>query len=322
MYACRRIAFLSTFFLSCSLPLPAFADAVDLSTPTCSKPFDFANGKCAISDEKLAKLKGPGDCTNVDGLKADGAKCTRADPAPTPQCRSVAGGSVQFKDGKCWFDSHVTSSASGDYVGDYFTIIGVPNDDPGRFGGPPGTHLKVLSQKSLGETDRMLTLIKADVKMMFWTKENATGETVTVKASELIEYGAERTGWTYGALAIPYKYYFGGKNFGSSVAIGPYVGRRWGRPGSAVTLAVSAAIGSVKGEVRDAQDKITSTPDLMAYSAAVGVMWDISKAQGVKPFKIGMFVGADTVSADDGVKFKNNRKPWVAFQVGFDFTDN
>ena len=36
----------------------------------------------------------------------------------------------------------------------------------------------------------------------------------------------------------------------------------------------------------------------------------------------GLFVGADYVGADNVVKFAHNRKPWVALQIGFDFTDN
>jgi hypothetical protein len=142
-----------------------------------------------------------------------------------------------------------------------------------------------------------------------------------VKASDLIALGARRIGWTYGVLALPYKYYEGTRSFAGQISLGPYIGRRYGSPGSAVTIALAAAIGSVKGEVRDADNNVTSTPDLQAYSIAGGVMWDISKAPDIKPFKLGLFVGADTVAKDKVVKFPNDRKLWIAFQVGFDFTD-
>jgi hypothetical protein len=143
-----------------------------------------------------------------------------------------------------------------------------------------------------------------------------------VKASELTGLGADRAGWAFGVLAVPFKYYSSGRAFGSGTSIGPYFGRRWGTPGSAYTFAVAATIGSVKGEVRDADDNITSTPDLQAFSLATGFMWDIAKAPEVRPFKLGVFVGADWVSSDRVVQFRQNRKPWIAFQIGFDFLDN
>jgi hypothetical protein len=51
-------------------------------------------------------------------------------------------------------------------------------------------------------------------------------------------------------------------------------------------------------------------------------MYDISKAPGIKPFKIGLFFGQDRVSKDKVVSYRQNGQTWVAFQVGFDFTDN
>ena len=65
-----------------------------------------------------------------------------------------------------------------------------------------------------------------------------------------------------------------------------------------------------------------STPDLQAFSLALGYMYDIAKGVDTRPFKIGFFVGSDVVGADNGVKYKHNKKPWLAFQIGFDFTDN
>jgi hypothetical protein len=256
-----------------------------------------------------------------------GGECKFPGAPPAPSCRGVAGGTQKLQGEKCIFDSSIETSASGDYVGDHFKIVSVPADAPDRLGGPAGTRMKVLSQKPLGANDRMLTVIPVESKgewdfFNFRDKPIGKGVAKEVKASDYIEYGADRNGWTFGALAIPFKYYLKDRNFGPGIAIGPYVGRRWGTPGSAYTFAVAATIGNVKGEVRDAQDKIISTPDLMAYSVAMGWMWDISKAEGVKPFKLGVFFGADAVSNDNVVKYKNNRKGWIALQVGFDFTDN
>lgn len=302
---------------------PSTAQPIDLSEPFCPPAYVVKGGKCEVDSVALDKLKTPSACTGVGGALTDGA-CKLPDKKPVPACRGVAGGTQTLVGDRCIFDTRIATSASGDYVGDYFDIVAVPRDDPDRFGGPPRTRLKVMSQKDLGPQDRMLTLLPVKPRGIEILKgaPEASGMTTEVKASDLIEYGAHRIGWTYGALAIPYKYYVQGKSFAPGVAIGPYVGRRWGRPGSAYTAALAATIGNVKGEVRNAENNIVSTPDLMAYSLATGVMWDISKAQGVKPFKIGVFVGVDSVSSDDVVKFKNNRKGWLALQIGFDFTDN
>jgi hypothetical protein len=124
-------------------------------------------------------------------------------------------------------------------------------------------------------------------------------------------------------LSLPFKYHAHDKSFTpGALNIGPYLGRRWGSSGSAITAALAAAIGSVRGEVRDAQGNITGTPDVTAFSMAVGLMLDVSKNPDFKPFKVGLFYGIDRVNADDAVKYKHNRKPWVAFQIGYDFTDN
>lgn len=79
----------------------------------------------------------------------------------------------------------------------------------------------------------------------------------------------------------------------------------------------------MRGEERDkATGEIVSTPSLHALSIAAGVMWDIAKNPGVRPFKVGLFVGTDRASAGDRVRFPQNGKPWVALQIGYDFTDN
>jgi hypothetical protein len=51
-------------------------------------------------------------------------------------------------------------------------------------------------------------------------------------------------------------------------------------------------------------------------------MYDISKAPGTKPFKIGVFFGQDRVGRDNAVSYRQNGRGWAAFQIGFDFTDN
>ncbi len=216
----------------------------------------------------------------------------------------------------------IPRSATGDYEGDYFRIIAL---SPGhsRISYPQDQWIRVLSQRKISAQDSELTVIALDARpWLFWPDSRSRQAARTVRASDLSETGATRVGWTYGALALPFKYYPGDKRFKTNVSVGPYIGRRYGVPGSAFTIAATAAIGAVTGEVRDAADKVTSTPELLAFSLAAGVMWDLNKSPAVKPFKIGLFVGKDRASTDSTVTFQGNRKLWVSFQIGYDFTEN
>lgn len=301
------------------------AQTIDLDSlkPFCRPPFKASADlkSCQADPAQIAKLDTATKCSGVGLTFASGTCSAVADRAPKPVCGEAIPDLVA-KDGKCVIERRVPRSALADYVGDCFRITAVPKDD-NIIGHPSDTVLKVLSQKPVGADDKELTVAPVEGSSISSCDKVKPGVTTsTVLASDLITVGAERVGWAYGVLAMPFKYYAHNKSFGTGVAIGPYFGRRWGTPGSAYTFAAAATIGTVKGEVRDAQNNITSTPDLQAFSLALGWMYDISKAQNTKPFKIGFFVGVDAVGSDNVVKFKNNRKPWLAFQIGFDFTDN
>ena len=308
---------------------PAAAQPIDLATvkpEQCAGPFKFEPGTktCGPDSEKMAKITTSLQCEGVAGVVWRNGKCEfLQDKAPAPTCGSAIPDLIAVE-GKCLVDRKVPRSAVGDYEGDCFRIIATPQ--PNDLGFERGDRLVVLSQIVEGD-DRKLRVVKAEraglgpLPIPYFC-EAASPVYKEVRASQLAAAGAERLGWTYGVLAMPFKYYRHDKTFTAGAAIGPYVGRRSGAAGSAVTFAVAATIGSVKGELRDGAGAITSTPDLMAYSIAAGWMFDISKAQGVKPFKIGLFFGQDRVGSDNGVKFKQNGRGWVAFQIGFDFTDN
>jgi hypothetical protein len=72
----------------------------------------------------------------------------------------------------------------------------------------------------------------------------------------------------------------------------------------------------VCGEIEYAQGNFTSTSGLTAFSVAIGLMLDVGHKPDLKPLKMGLVYGVETVSGADGVNFKRNRKPWVAFQIG------
>ncbi len=294
------------------------------ATLSCAAPFEAKAGACAADAEAVAKL-GAEACKGR-GLAFVGtpAKCfVVAEQVPLPVC---AGGAVASAFDaalkQCVAKDDTPRSAAGNYVGDCFTLVATPRPNP--LGFDTGEKFVVLSQRDDGD-DKLLAVAKAERAgpwPMSYFCSTQGPELKALRASELNASGAERLGWTYGVLALPFKYYAKDRSFGSGVSLGPYVGRRSGAAGSAITFAAAATIGAVKGDVKDASGTVTGTPDLMAFSFALGWMYDISKAPGIKPFKIGLFVGQDRVSSDKAVSYKLNGQTWVAFQIGFDFTDN
>jgi hypothetical protein len=288
----------------------------------CPANFDLVDGKCKADAQKVKSL-GEGAC-NTPGLAyiASTKTCEVIEnQAPVPKCAATEPPSAFDKALKqCVVQDDRPRSGLGDYVGDCFRVRAVPASAPAK--PASGGIYAVVAQRAEGSTDKLLTLAETDDGGQ-WKCASKVGTTlIDLKASDLIAMGADRSGWAYGVLALPYKFHFDDKSFGSGVSIGPYFGRRWGTPGSAYTLAMAATIGSVKGEVRDSAGNVTSTPDLQAFSLALGYMYDIAKGSDTRPFKIGFFVGADVVGADNVVKYKHNKKPWLALQIGFDFTDN
>jgi len=145
----------------------------------------------------------------------------------------------------------------------------------------------------------------------------------------MMSTGAGRYGWAYGALTMPYKYYPSDKSFVAGVPIGAYLGWRMGRAGSGVTLAGALTLSQVKAETvdpkvldGDGKPTVTGTADVAALSAAVGVVFDVSKEPGTKAFKAGLFVGKDRITHSPTIDYKHSGKTWFAVQIGFDFTDN
>lgn len=336
MKMCVLRAGLWAVWLAMAWPVAAApAEVIELADlkPLCRDPFDFdpTSGSCKVNSIKLGQRQSEAQC-QVPGLKWTGTACTAptdlAKDVPAPECGNrLPDLAYNAKTKECHVVRDTPRSAMGDYVGDCFKIIAVPSPNTLPFA--VGEHIEVQSQRALTGDDKELTVsvskratLLGFTDMTYGCGQN-TGPLTTIRASKLAEVGAHRYGYTYGVLTLPFKYYPGDKSIlAGGLAIGPYFGRRWGQPGSAVTFAVAATLGSVKGEVRDAADKVTSTPDLTAFSVAAGLMWDVSKNPNTKAFKIGLFYGKDRVSSNDTVKFKQNGKPWVAFQIGYDFTDN
>lgn len=321
--------------LAVAAPLRAApAEVIDLASiqPRCDPPH-FAlradKSACDPVPASLAKLSRD-ECQKVPGARWDADACkpeTDTKKFPKPHCGSQLADLSWNADKKsCQVVRDTPRSSLGDFVGDCFKVHSPPPEGIGN-GLAAGTHFIVESQTRVAGEDKELVVSPARVVRLpvlgtHLYCENTGEREFRVNASTLIASGAHRYGWSYGVLTLPFKYHRHDKSFTpGALNVGPFLGRRWGSAGSAVTLAAAATLGSVRGELRDADGNITGTPDLAAVSVAVGLMYDVSKNPDLKPFKLGVFWGNDRVSTNDAVKYPHNRKPWIAFQIGYDFTD-
>jgi len=305
---------------------PSTAQTIDLSkiTPQCAGAPLFTykptSGTCEPEPTELAKIKSAAGCTGPSLLFKD-SKCEAVpDKAPDPDCGDALTDLV-FLDKRCQVKRTLPRSARGDFVGDCFEITAIPaGANTLQYGGRKT--VRVLAQKPVGDDKELVVAESKGLAPFIGCTVVEGSPAKIVLASELERYGARRHGWTYGALVLPFKYFGHDKSLVTGLPFGGYLGWRLGTAGSAWTVAAGATVGQVKGEIKDADGKVTSTPDLYAFSITTGVMFDISKAPGVKPFKVGFFVGKDRVNADKVVNYPHNGRTWKAVQIGFDFTDN
>lgn len=312
----------------CNLAMAAPAEVIslaDIQPNNCPDPYKISpDGKTCVEDKaKLDAIKFAPDCTQSLGL--DWAESTKTctfvkGKAPSPNCGNKLP-ALAVKDGKCVVQRDTPRSSLSNYLGDCFKILAEPSPNP--LGLSIDDRLVVMWEQEDGK-DKTLTVAKGTrtlfgMPMPYFCEP--AGRQFSIRSSEIDAIGASRMGWTYGVLTLPFRYYRNDRTFSSGLTLGPYIGRRAGTAGSAVTFAVSAGLGSVKGEVKDTSGNITGTPDLSAIYFAAGWMWDISKSPNLKPFKAGLFFGQDRVSKDNAVTYKNNGKTWLAFQIGFDFTE-
>ena len=144
-----------------------------------------------------------------------------------------------------------------------------------------------------------------------------------------------RYGFTYGALVVPFKFELTGKKeFKGSASLGPYMGYRLGFESSGIELALPvlfAGISNVSAAktttttnsattttpattttTASSTDK-TSTSDLAAFSYGAGVIGILKQT-----FQFGAVVGFDHAGSGQG--FKYNDKPWLAVEIGFQFS--
>lgn len=311
---------------------PTEFNPADYAAPTvCGDGlvFDTA-GKCKV-DPAIAKDQAKCQAASLD-FKND--QCTATAEQLAARCKPFYGYKATLKAQVCTYEKSMPVSASADYLGDCFAINAV-QPHPKLVSGQ--TYL-VTAQTKVDDTsnDKRLTLVPGDFRWLPPSicgakkiASNGAASAVQINASELLTAGASRRGWAYGLLTMPYKYFPDDKAFVSGAPIGPYLGFRFGQAGSGLTAAAAVTLGQVTGQTVDPtkldsnnKPTVTGTTQLPAIAASLGLIFDIAKSQGAKPFKAGVFVGQDWINSDPTIFYKYNRKKWIALQLGYDFTDN
>lgn len=302
-------------------------------TPHCTQPgFKLtADSKSCENDATFFSGKTTQtDCTAVQGVWTPGAAAgagTCAAPKPaTPSCGDLATTSrVQFKDGACFYDNSPAVSDDSNYIGDCF--VPTTTLDNGLSAGKKYMAIAESTDKT------QLRMVPATSNfLVFCTpesisgKDNAPTSSVLVTKQSLMDSGPVRTGWVYGVLTLPYKFYTGDKSVSPQTSIGPYLGARASLWGLSWTHAVTLGLTHFSALTKDAQGKYVLDADnnpirteKTGFTMAYGWMFDVSK--GAKPFKSGVFIGRDYASKDNGITLPNSGKTWVAVQLGFDFTE-
>lgn len=127
-----------------------------------------------------------------------------------------------------------------------------------------------------------------------------------------------RTGVSFGALIVPFKFRTGDKEIVSSATVAPYLGWRTGwfsSYGVSFTPLFSAGLGLVP--VNDPASGRTETR--AAFSAATGIVMGSTKNEA---FQAGFLVGRDFLGRTDAALDPGSKKVWLSFYVGYTLSQN
>lgn len=128
----------------------------------------------------------------------------------------------------------------------------------------------------------------------------------------------KRTGVSFGALIVPFKFRTGDKEIVSSATVAPYLGWRtgWGSSfGVSFTPLFSAGLGLVP--VTNPDSGRTETKS--AFSISTGIVMGSSKNDA---FQAGFLVGRDFLGRTDAALDPGSKKIWLSFYVGYTLSQN
>lgn len=324
-----RIQALSAFSMlllgmdAATAQLPDTLEPAKYSKPSvCPTGFDFvdAASPCKLNEALVAALKRQ-ECESA-GFKFGPEKCSAEGvKAPSPECADLPGYKPKIEGGMCSYKWQTPSSAPGQFVNDCLEMLSPPAGTSLAMG---KTYV-VTDQVPQTGGDSLLTLAPGEVSYVPLYCKQLPGASTKVQASALTGT-AVRSGYTWGVLSMPYKWFPKQKAFVTGAPIGAYVGWRRSQAASGFTVAAAATLSSVKAEAfeTDAAGKetITGSTEVSALSLAFGVIWDIAKDQRATPFKVGVFAGSDLINEAPGIRYPYSGKTYLAIQIGYNFTDN
>lgn len=188
---------------------------------------------------------------------------------------------------------------------------------------PAGAKMKVIRQSDQEILVRMLSVPQKGEFLMTDLKNvgiAACGERTVnlhtvyaVRRSDLLEETYKRTGATFGALVVPFKFRVTeSKELSSSATLAPYVGARldWLQGfGFSLTPIFSAGLALVP--ITDQTNNTTTTK--AAPSIGVGLILTSSKNN---QFNAGILFGKDLVSRADRMVDPRAYENWISFYIG------
>lgn len=145
--------------------------------------------------------------------------------------------------------------------------------------------------------------------------DQARDKALQIDAPTLAAYPINRSGHSYGALMVPFKYHVtGSRRFQGSGSVGPYAGYKMesGKWGASLELVGFLGLSSV--QVDRVQDGKPIKEDLSAFSYGVGAIGRIREN-----FQVGVVLGADRVSKES--MYPDNGKAWIAVTIGYAFSN-
>lgn len=145
--------------------------------------------------------------------------------------------------------------------------------------------------------------------------QNLKDKAIQIDAKTVVLLAPSRNGWTYGGLAVPYKYHpKGSKSFTGAATLAPYMGYRFDRYGSAFGMKIIGFAGISQVDVIQNVDGEEVSQSLSAFSYGGGVLGEINKS-----VQAGIVIGKDRVS--DSANYTDNGETWISLAIAFPFSN-
>jgi hypothetical protein len=141
-------------------------------------------------------------------------------------------------------------------------------------------------------------------------------DVVVVQQSLILATPPDRYGLTYGTLIVPYKMQLkGDRGTSGSASLGGYLGFRQDRSGiTGLALQYVFFAGGASISVVQNVNGQQVSQDVTGFTYGVALLGTVKDT-----FQLGVVLGADRVNRN--VRYVNNNKPWIAFSLGFDFSN-